>query len=73
MTNLTFWRGVCGCTVGSWSAVIAILYCIVAPPLSGAPVVARVAASVSIVLAAALTAKVIALLTARVFILALEG
>lgn len=72
MTSITFWRSVCGCTAGAWSALLAIGYCIIAPPLAGAPLWARMAAGAGIVIAAALAGKLLALATARAFILALE-
>jgi hypothetical protein len=63
--RITFWRNVCGCTLGGWSAIVAIACCIIAAPLPGAALWARVAASVGIVLAAALTGKFVALVVAR--------
>jgi hypothetical protein len=64
-TRIGFWRSVCGCTVGSWSAVAAIVYCIIAPPLPASALWSRLAASVGIVLAAAIAGKLLALATAR--------
>ena len=72
MTSITFWRSVCGCAVGAWSALLTIGYCIMAPPLASAPLWARVTAGAGIVLAAALAGKLLALATARAFIFALE-
>ena len=65
-TPIDFWRGVCGCTVGSWGAVAAMVYCLIAPPLPASAPWARVAASVGIVLATAIAGKLFALATARV-------
>lgn len=70
--RITFWRNVCGCTLGGWSAMVAIIYCIAAPPSLGAALWTRVAASIGIVLCAAIAGKLLALATARAFLLALE-
>ncbi len=72
VNSVRFWRDVCGCTVGSWSAVGAIAYCLIATPLPGAALWIRVAASAGIILGAAITGKILALTTARAMLLALE-
>jgi len=64
-TRIDFWRGVCGCTSGSWSAIAAIGYCAIAPPLPASALWTRLAASVGIVLAAAIAGKLLALGSAR--------
>jgi hypothetical protein len=71
-TSIPFWQGVCGCTVGAWSAVAALAWCIISAPLPGASLPVRVAASAAVVLGAALTGKLLALGTARVILRALE-
>lgn len=64
-SQLQFWRNVCGCTVGSWTALLAIGWCIATPPLPAAVLWLRIAASGGIVVLAALVAKLLALAVAR--------
>lgn len=66
--RLGYWANACGCHTGAFFTLAAIVACVVSPPGDFGTLPTRVLASTGVVLAAAITGKVVGLLVARVML-----